>query len=55
MRRVRIFRYVGFDDLDAYLDLGWYFDGENMLPHGAHGVILEWLCDCPCREPSKAQ
>lgn len=49
MSRTRIFRYVRFADIGAYLDLGWYFDCREPplhMPHGAFAVILEWLCDC---------
>lgn len=52
MSRVRICRYVRFADIDAYIELGWYFDGGQMhMPHGAYSVILEWLCDCFPIEP----
>lgn len=47
--RTRIFRYVRFCDVDAYLGLGWYYDGSIMhAPHGAYAVILEWLCADTC-------
>jgi hypothetical protein len=46
----RVFRYVPYADIGAYLDLGWAWDGATMhMPHGAYAVILEWLCGC--REP----
>ena len=48
--RIRICRYVRFQDIDAYLYLGWYFEGGEPLhmPHGAYAVILEWLCGDTC-------
>lgn len=55
MSRERIFRYVRFQDIDAYLALGWYFDGDaRHMPHGAFAVTLEWLCDCYPVEPARA-
>lgn len=54
--RTRIFRYVRFAEIDAFLALGWYFDGDVMhMPHGAYAVTLEWLCDCFPIEPVRAQ
>lgn len=40
--------------MDAYLDVGWFWDGKNFeCHHGDYAVIMEWLCDCPVREPKK--
>jgi hypothetical protein len=52
MSRTRIFRYVRFRDVDAYIWLGWFYDGSIMhAPHGCYAVTLEWLCDCYPVEP----
>lgn len=55
--RTRIFRYVTFDNIDAYLALGWHFDGEPAVTmpgtFDAYRVVLEWLCDCHVIEPRR--
>ena len=55
VERARTFRYVKIRDIDAYLALGWFFDGDVMhMPHGVYSVIMEWLCsECPPIEPKK--
>lgn len=53
-KKVSIFRYVPYPKIGAYLDLGWYWDGTLMEgPHIKWAVVMEWLCDCPVREPKR--
>jgi hypothetical protein len=50
--RTRIFRYVKLDHLGAWLDVGWFYDGDVMhMPHGIYGCTVEWLCSCHLVEP----
>ncbi len=49
---IRWFRYVKLHDLGAWLDLGWFYDGDVMhMPHGCYGCTVEWLCSCPLVGP----
>jgi hypothetical protein len=56
MTLTRVYRYVRYSLIQDYLALGWYWDG-TMTPgsHKEWSVVMEWLCDCPIREPTKQE
>jgi len=42
--RISFHKYVNFEDVPAYLQLGWLFDGYGPLPrhHAEYSVLLDW-------------
>ena len=44
-----ILRYVRHADVLDYARLGWHLaDTFGDICHGEYGVLMIWLCACPC-------
>jgi len=46
----RIFRYVVWSQVDAFLKAGWFISADLGPSHGCYSVLMEWVCICG-REP----
>ena len=45
-------RYVKYNDIPAYLALGWEWDGKPLhAPHAAYSVLMTWSGKGSPREP----
>jgi hypothetical protein len=40
-------RYVRFERIFDYMNMGWMVDGELPNHHGYWSCAMIWLCDCP--------
>jgi hypothetical protein len=46
MIRTGLFKYVRYDDIDAYHKQGWLIVANLGKPHSLYSVLM-WHCDCP--------
>ena len=42
----RVFRYVPWSLVDAYLKAGWFFSADLGPTHGSYSVLMELVCSC---------
>ena len=55
---IRIFRYVRFQDIPAFLAAGWEWDDRETAlhaPHGCYAVVMEWTKDGEPVEPEMVE
>ena len=48
-----IFRYVQHQFVLDYLRCGWHIASADLGYHAQFAVLMQWLCDCRCVEPSR--
>ena len=51
---IRWFRYVRYEDIPAFLALGWEWDDKEPplhAPHGCYSVIMTWGGEGEPKEP----
>lgn len=51
--RTATYRYVIHERVLDYLRLGWAVAADLGPTHGQWSVLMIWLCDCRCVEPSR--
>jgi hypothetical protein len=51
--RPETFKYVTFNNILAYMAVGW-IESRHKLggPHADYAVLMEWLCECEPRQPN---
>jgi len=49
----RTFRIVPHHYVLDYARLGWDIAEANIGYHAEWAVLMEWLCNCPIREPKE--
>jgi hypothetical protein len=49
-----IYRFVPHHLVLDYARLGWNIaDTLEQVCHGHYGILMQWLCRCPCLEPPR--
>jgi hypothetical protein len=49
---IQYFRYVQYERVEAYHQLGWYVVADLGAPHNEHSCLMAWPCKCECVEPT---
>jgi hypothetical protein len=48
---IHFYRYVVYERVSAYLQLGWMFVTDLGPPHDEHALLMCWPCGCNLVEP----